>query len=283
MPLSSETVTKLRDAVEAATYDHRTGLPGTAIVIVDRSGTEIFAHAAGRRGAASHDPMTLDSVFWIASCTKAVTGIACMQLVERGVLRLDDAAQIEDELCPELKSLKVLRRDGTMEEKKVGITLRMLLTHTAGFGYSFFSERLRDWGFPAGVDEFNGRVEEMLTPLLFQPGEGWEYGVGIDWAGIALERATGKKLGEYMMENIFDPLGIKDMAFVPTPEMKANLAYMHYRGPDGVIQPRDHLMRMPLAVSSEEEKSRLFHSGGGGLFAKPQEYTSKPLLSFSLG
>lgn len=121
-------------------------------------------------------PMTLATAFWIASCSKAVTGIACMQLVETGVLRLDDGAQLEG-LLPELRALKVLRADRALEDKRVAVTLRMLLTHTAGFGYSFSVERLRDWNYPAGSDEFNGRVEEIMQPLLFQPGEGWEYSV----------------------------------------------------------------------------------------------------------
>ena len=73
--------------------------------------------------------MTLDNIFWIASCTKMITGVACMQLVEQGKLSLDDAAQTES-LCPELKDLKVLQADGKLVAKKRGITLRMLLTHT---------------------------------------------------------------------------------------------------------------------------------------------------------
>lgn len=175
-PFSSQTISTLRSTVEAACSDHRTGLPGATVVVVGRDGQELFAHSAGRRGVASAEPMSLDNVFWIASCTKAVTGIACMQLVERGLLSLDDGEQVEG-LCPELKTLEVLREDGTPEAKKKAITLRMLLTHTAGFGYAFFNERLRDWGHPAGLDEFSGRVEDMVSPLLFQPGEGWEYGV----------------------------------------------------------------------------------------------------------
>lgn len=175
-PFSSETISTLRSTVDAACFDHRTGLPGATVVVVGRDGRELFSHAAGRRGVASVEPMGPDSVYWIASCTKAVTGIACMQLVEKGLLRLDDGAQTEG-LLPELKALKVLRADGTLEAKTKTITLRMLLTHTAGFGYSFFNRTLRDWSFPAGLDEFNGRAEELVSPLLFQPGEGWEYGV----------------------------------------------------------------------------------------------------------
>lgn len=178
--LTEQTLSTLRSTVDAACYDHSKGIPGATVVVVDKDGEELFAHASGRRGMASAEEMTLDSVYWIASCTKMITGVACMQVVEKGLLRLDDGDQLEG-LCPELTKLQVLKKDGTFEEKKKQITLRMLLTHTAGFGYSFFNVRLRDWGLPAGIDEFSGRYEDMISPLLFQPGEGWEYGVS--WTG----------------------------------------------------------------------------------------------------
>lgn len=85
-------------------------------------------------------------------------------------------------------------------------------------------------------------------------------------------------LHEYMKKNIFEPLAIKDISMFPTAEMKARLAYMHHRSPDGVLHPRDHLLRLPLKVSGEEEKARCFNSGGAGLFARPQEYCSKSSL-----
>lgn len=176
MPLNEEVTTHLRTIVDNACKDPKKDIPGTTVVVVDRNGEELFAHAAGQRGAGSTEPMTLDTIYWIASCTKMLAGIACMQLVEKGVLRLDDGEQIES-LCPELKSVRVLKADGSYEDKKRSITLRMLLTHTAGFGYTFFNERLRDWSYPSGLDEFSGRIEDMHSPLLFQPGEGWEYGV----------------------------------------------------------------------------------------------------------
>lgn len=176
MVFSSPTLETLRRIVDGACADQKTGIPGTTVVIVDKDGKELFAHSSGVRGVASKEPMSLENIFWIASCTKLLVGIACMQLVQQGVLKLDDGEHLET-LCPEFKDLKVLQPDGTLEEKKNKITLRMLLTHTAGFGYAFFNERLRDWAFPAGVDEFSGRFEDMKTPLVFQPGEGWEYGV----------------------------------------------------------------------------------------------------------
>lgn len=176
MSLTEETRSRLRDIVDKSCEDQQYGLPGTSVVVIGKDGKELFAHSAGKRGLASQEPMSQDHIFWIASSTKMLVGLACMQLVEQGLLGLDDGDQIES-LCPELKDLQVLRPDGSFEKKNKTITLRMLLNHTAGFGYTFFNERLRDWSFPAGVDEFSGRIEDMKTPLLFQPGEGWEYGV----------------------------------------------------------------------------------------------------------
>ena len=176
MPLSEQTTSHLRDIIDNACSDQQSGIPGTTVVVVGADGDELFAHSAGKRGTGSNEQMTLDNIFWIASCTKMLVGVACMQLVEQGKLGLDDGTQTE-RLCPELKALKVLRPDGSFEDKKRAITLRMLLTHTSGFGYSFFNERLRQWSYPVGVDEFSGRIEDVNLPLLFQPGEGWEYGV----------------------------------------------------------------------------------------------------------
>ncbi|KAL1844918.1 hypothetical protein VTK73DRAFT_1508 [Phialemonium thermophilum] len=272
MPLSAQAQETIRGIVDGS-CDPRSGIPGVTVVVVGKDGKELFAHAAGKRGIASSEPMTLDTVFWIASCTKMLTGVACMQLVEKGVLKLDDGAHLES-LCPELKTVQVLRPDGTLEAKNKAITLRMLLSHTSGFGYSFFNERLRDWAFPAGLDEFSGRFGDMLSPLLFQPGEGWEYGAGIDWAGIALERATGQRLNDYLLQHILHPLGLRNMSMIPTAPMRAKLAYMHSRDADGTLRPRDHLQRLPLVVDLDDkaETESVFHSGGAGMFAKPQEY-----------
>ena len=129
MPFSSEVIQKLQQTVDAACADPHNDIPGTSVVIVGRDGKELFAHSAGKRGVKSSEPMTLDNIFWIASCTKMIVGIACMQLVEKGVLKLNDGEQIE-KLCPELKEIKVLQDDGTLVEKNKKITLRMLLNHT---------------------------------------------------------------------------------------------------------------------------------------------------------
>lgn len=109
-------------------------IPGFVCVAVNKNGDEIFSHASGKRGAGSKEHMSLDSVFWIASCTKMVGGIACMQLVEQGKLSLDDA-ELVGKLAPELKKAQILEgfneKDRPIwKEKKVQITLRHLLSHT---------------------------------------------------------------------------------------------------------------------------------------------------------
>lgn len=182
MSLDAHVASHLRGIIDDACADQKFGIPGATVVVVGKDGTELFAHSAGKQGTGSKDNMDLNNIFWIASCTKMLVGVACMQLVEQGILELDDGDQTE-RLCPELKSLKVLRPDGTLEEKKRAITLRMLLCHTSGFGYTFFKERLRDWSYPVGVDEFSGRIEDMKLPLIFQPGESWEYGVSVICSG----------------------------------------------------------------------------------------------------
>ncbi|KAL6894866.1 beta-lactamase/transpeptidase-like protein [Trichoderma evansii] len=218
--------------------------------------------------------MTLDTIFWIASSTKMLTGLGCMQLVEQGALKLDDGDHLEN-LIPEIKEVQVLRDDGTCEAKIKKITLRMLLSHTSGFAYTFFNERLRDWSFPAEANEFSGRIEDIISlPLVFQPGERWEYGTGIDWTGLAVERISGLALNTYFQNHIFEPLGIKDMSMFPSKDMQDRLVYMHTRTPDGIIRPRDHLFRIPLVVNPDNatETCRVFNSGGASMFARPQEY-----------
>ncbi|KAK0391845.1 hypothetical protein NLU13_1344 [Sarocladium strictum] len=273
MPLNEQTLSSLRAIVDKSCENPQQDIPGASVVVVGRDGEELFAHAAGRRGLASPEDMSLDSVFWIASCTKMLVGLACMQLVEQGVLSLDDGAKIE-ELCPELKNLEVLLPDGSMEKKKKAITLRMLLTHTSGFGYSFLSERLRNWSFPAGIDEFSGRIEDMTVPLVFQPGEGWQYGPGIDWAGVVLERVTGLRLNAYLQEKVLKPIGITDMTMFPSRAMRARLAYMHHRAADGTLTPCDHPLRLPLVIDPDDnaQVDGIFNSGGGGMFGNPRDY-----------
>jgi CubicO group peptidase (beta-lactamase class C family) len=137
--ISSDTHAALAKRIDEATANPD-DIPGLAFCAVNKKGELIFKHASGVRGKGSDEPMTLDNVFWIASCTKMITGIACMQLVEQGKLDLD-SVELCEKICPELKDVKVLtEKDGeyVLVEKERGINLRMLLSHTGM--YLFFAK-----------------------------------------------------------------------------------------------------------------------------------------------
>jgi CubicO group peptidase (beta-lactamase class C family) len=209
--------------------------------------------------------MTVDSVFWIASFTKAVTSTAAMQLVERGKLALD--APIATVL-PELANPQVLEGfdaggQPKLRPAKRPITLRHLITHTAGFGYDLWNADLVRYqelkGIPGVISCQN---LALTTPLGFDPGEKWEYGINIDWVGKAVEKASGQDLGSYFRDHIFGPLGMSDTGFKLRPDQRARLVGMHARQGDGSLQP------IPFEVPQEPE----FQMGGGGLYGTAGDY-----------
>lgn len=296
------------DAAARLAIDRRTSgsspqIPGIVYCAVDKTGNIVFQHASGQTGLNQKPPMTMDTTFWLASCTKLITSIACMQLVEQGKLALDDSVQLEL-LAPELKRVRVLERDENngfrLNRKERSITLRMLLNHTckktpnpschftltlkfhvrpiiAGFGYAFEDIKLRDWSRPVGIDDFSGNPNDVLHgPLVSQPGTKFQYGVGLDWVGTLVERVTGLSLEEYFQTFILRPLDIKSITFFPCKESKATVAYMHSRTADGTLSIRDHLYRYPLLPYNPQEYH--FCMGGAGCFGKPVEYCRASML-----
>jgi CubicO group peptidase (beta-lactamase class C family) len=145
--LSPKAAAALREKIDKRTGGPSPEIPGLIYTAVNRQGDVVFSHASGSRGIDVGDPMTHDTTFWLASCTKLITSIACMQLVEQGRLRLDDVEQVE-QLAPELKDVKVIEPNGhnrfRLGRKQQGITLRMLLTHTGGCKFAHSLRILRD-------------------------------------------------------------------------------------------------------------------------------------------
>ncbi|CAG8000356.1 unnamed protein product [Penicillium olsonii] len=271
--ISTAATDEARSVIDSYTVGDTPRIAGLVYCAVDKSGEIIFSHASGKTGIGC-SPMTLDTTFWLASCTKLITSIACMQLVESGALSLDDSDQVET-IAPELKAVQVLERAPSGEFRLVprhrSITLRMLLNNTSGFGYAFEDFNLRDWSRPIGMDDFSGNINDVLhRPLVNQPGTKFQYGVGVDWAGVLVERVSGMDLEQYFHTFILQPLGIERISFYPTAEMKSALAYMHRREKDGSLGVTDHLYRRPL-LPSKSEKSR-FCMGGAGCFGTPIEY-----------
>ncbi|KZV62082.1 beta-lactamase/transpeptidase-like protein [Peniophora sp. CONT] len=261
--ISDAGLARLKELVKD--YGTETDKPGTAVGIVSSDGSMLFNAAVGPSDITTQKPMTQDQVFWIASCTKIVTAIACMQLVERGKLSLHDPLGT---LCPELADPEIIvaSTSTSIETKKAQnkITLHHLLTHSAGYSYSWYSEHIKNWSDINKVDEFSGT--RRLMPLIFEPGTRYSYGINMDWAGLVVEAATGMKLGDYMEQNIFAPLGVKDICFdlSKRPDMKARLAPLHaWNKEEGTFGPREHT---PLAGTPQ------IHGGGGGLFSTVADY-----------
>src|SRR5262245_45000545 len=177
----------------------------------------LYEGAFGTRDLAKGPEMTADTIFRIASMTKAVTSVAAMQLVEQGKLQLD---QPIGGILPELSAPQVLEGFDDagaprLRPAKRPITLRQLLTHTAGFGYEFLNADMIRYvkasGTPSGS---TGKLASLRLPLVFDPGERWEYGINIDWAGRAVEAVSGVPLEVYFREHILGPLGMADTDYV---------------------------------------------------------------------
>jgi CubicO group peptidase (beta-lactamase class C family) len=201
----------------------------------------------------------------MASMTKAITGAAAMMLVEAGKLSLDAPASA---LVPGIGALGVLEGFDEAGQPKLRpakrpITLRHLLTHTSGYAYDMWSADIARFRKATGTPAVGTcRNAALALPLLFDPGEDWSYGIGIDWAGKMIEAATGETLGAHLTRVIFEPLGMVDTSFRLRPDQRARLAAMHGRGADGALAV------IPFEVPQEPE----FETGGGGLYGTARDY-----------
>jgi CubicO group peptidase (beta-lactamase class C family) len=239
-------------------------IPGVVATAATDKGV-IYEGAFGQREIGKPAPMTLDTVVWIASMTKAITATAVMQQVERGKLSLEQPASA---VVPELGAAKVLEGFDAagkprLRAPKRPITLRHLLTHTAGFSYEIWSPAIAQFQQVTGTPGITTCMNAALrTPLLFDPGERWDYGINIDWAGKMVEAVSGQRLDRYFKDNITGPLGMKDTAFKLGDSQRARLSAMHQRGPDGTLAP------IEFGIPQDPE----FHMGGGGLYGTAGDY-----------
>ncbi len=248
----------LRKAVDAGE------VPGVVAAVTTAEGSR-YEGAFGVRALGEAAPMSFDTVCWLASMTKPLVGVAAMQLVEQGKLELDAPAA---GLIPELASFMVMDGWGSDGEPRLrppkrAMTLRHLLTHTSGFVYDTWNAGMARYARLRNVPRAgSGKDIALRIPLAFDPGERWEYGIGIDWAGKMIEAASGLRLGEYLKRNLFEPLGMHSTAFRITPGMRARLAKVHNRAEDGSLS----------AGTFEVPQDPEFEPGGGGLYSCAGDY-----------
>ncbi|MDQ1634502.1 MAG: methyl acetate hydrolase [Frankiaceae bacterium] len=253
------------DQILQQTVSGTPGVPGVAAIVTDRNGN-LYEGAAGERTLGSGSAMSPDTVCAIFSTTKAITGTVCLQLVEQGALDLDAPAKNYAPALGEISVLDGFDPDGApvLRPPKRDITTRMLLLHTAGFGYDFFNENYNrlatDHGQPSIIQ---ASPQALRTPLLFDPGEQWEYGSNVDWAGQVVEGITGQRLGEAMAERVFAPLDMTDTAFSMTPDMRERSAGMHARAADGSLK---------VMEGWELPQNPEVHMGGHGLYSTALDY-----------
>lgn len=252
------------DAILNAVVNSDPRVPGVVAMVTDR-GKNIYEGAAGLRRIGEDTAMTTDDVFAIFSTTKAITATAVLQLVEEGKLDLDAPAK---NYAPDIGKLQVIEGFEANGEPRLraprrDITTRMLMLHTAGFGYDFFSEtynRLaQERGQPSVI---TASKAALMTPLLFEPDESWEYGTNIDWCGQVVEGISDRRLGEVFQTRIFEPLGMSSTTFELNDSLRHRLAGMHAREEDGSLTPMD--FELP-------DKPEI-HMGGHGLYGTVQDY-----------
>ena len=238
------------------------GLPGAVAIAATADG---ILHAVTIGERAADEAMGLDSVARIASMTKAITSVLALRLVERGLLTLDDPIC---DILPELTEPMVFERFGIdsrpiLNPAGTPITLRHLLTHTAGYGYDTWNQPLGHLQASLGLPRIPTDADELRrVPLLFEPGTQWNYGINTDIVGLACEAVTGRRLDELVRDEITGPLGMRDTMFVTGPEQEARRITVRQRQPDGTLE----------RIVLNQPESLAFMAGGGGLHSTAADY-----------
>ncbi len=249
----------LREAVD------QKKIPGLVAMVASADGV-IYQGASGKRDTTENVPMTVDSIFRVASMTKPITSVAVMQLVESGRLKLDEPAAT---YLPELSQVQVLEEfdastgKAKLRPPKAPPTVRQLLSHTSGFAYEFFDARLGGYVATGAVPSARQGDDGFLkAPLLFDPETRWEYGISTDWLGKLVEKVTGQTLEDYFRQHIFQPLGMTDTSYNVPAEKQTRVVAVHQRREDGSFlePPPQPFIRVR------------FFSGGAGLYSTASDY-----------
>ncbi len=246
--------------------------------LVSRGGEIAHFETAGMRDRERGLPMEKDTIFRIYSMTKPITSLALMMLYEEGHFQLNHAVS---RYIPSFKKLRVWA-SGTAQKYDTKpcereMTIRDLLTHTSGLTYGFMYEHpvdqlYRDAGIE-GANTVDLTLKEMVEavaeiPLLFSPGEHWNYSVSTDVCGHLVEVLSGRPLDEFLTSRIFAPLGMVDTAFFVPKEKLGRFATNYFKNPK---TGKSGIMDVGDETSSYAQPPK-FLSGGGGLTSTMTDY-----------
>lgn len=286
--LSAERLERITGAIQKSIEQGR--LAG-GVALVARHGKVAYFKAVGDADREAKIPMRADHIFRICSMTKPITSVAVMMLYEDGRLMLNQPVA---DFIPEFKNMKVLEPPvpqdrtspaGALVDAKRPITIRHLLTHTSGLAYQDNARvgmLYRDAGIDGGITHHKDKVGDAMKklaaqPLLFQPGDAWQYGLSIDVLGYLVEVISGKSLDQFLRERIFQPLGMNDTAFYFPKEKAARFPRAYSFFPDKRLEPildgqllydgnSAYTADYPYAAPGT------YFSGGGGLSSTAEDY-----------
>jgi CubicO group peptidase (beta-lactamase class C family) len=274
--LSPEGLARLDEALQA--YVDAGVLAGVS-TLVARHGRVVHTRILGVDDVATGKPLTPDTLFRIFSMTKPVTAVAMTILHDRGLWDLDDPIAKH---LPEFEGVRVFAGfddagSPVLEAPEHALTVRELLTHTAGFSYGSDPENAVD-AFYAKADvmsspdlaEFSRRMASL--PLNYQPGTKWLYSLSVDLQGALIERLSGQPLGEFFAENIFGPLGMTDTAFFTDPSKIDRRATLYYTGPDPATGQPLTLEAVSNPLLPDFEREPAMPAGGAGLLSTIGDY-----------
>jgi methyl acetate hydrolase len=246
-------------------------VPGVVAIAATENGI-LYEGAFGSRrlsGGPAHDAaMTRDTVFRIASMVKLITSVAAMRLVEQGKLSLDGPLPEVDPALADPQVLDGFDAKGAplLRSPKRPIALHHLLTHTSGFTYRLWDAEAIKYVNAIGKAPLAERIKLPRTPLMFDPGERWQYGTSIDWVGKIVEQVSEEPLETHFKKNIFEPLGMNDTTFEITAAQRAREASGHHRQFDGSLKPE------PMEPAPKPQAAPRHHSGGGGIYSTAPDY-----------
>jgi CubicO group peptidase (beta-lactamase class C family) len=242
--------------------------------MVARHGKIVHFGTFGYQEIASETPMAEDTIFRIYSMSKPITGVALMMLYEEGKFRLADPVA---KYIPQFENLKVAAGEGPdgpiVEDADHAMTIRELMSHSAGLSYGLFSRSQVDTMYTeANVLDNNSTLKDMVDklgkiPLRQQPGSRWHYSVAVDVQGYLVEVLSGQPFDEFLQERLFDPLGMTDTGFYVPEESADRFAQIYSYGED-----RELVAQEMFGGSRTYLEPTTFFSGGGGLLSTTMDY-----------
>jgi CubicO group peptidase (beta-lactamase class C family) len=268
--MSSERIARLGEGMKKLVDQGR--LSGV-VTMVARHGKVVAFDATGKRDIAANAPMQKDSIFRIYSMSKPITGVAMMLLFEEGKWQLNDPVA---KYIPEFANLKVYATDASnnmvLKDQAHPMTMRELMSHTAGFTYGFFSNTPVDkLQREADVLNVNNTLDEFIKrmaklPLNAQPGTEWHYSVAVDIQGYIVQKLSGMPFEEFLDKRIFKPLGMVDTGFYVPKEKLNRFVEMYNYDKDGKLQVEHE------GFNHDFSAKPTLSSGGGGLVSTATDY-----------